>query len=230
MISISEDLYSVFLADLSEAERERVRHYADNFGIEPTDAVWALMIVLGRYSDLYEAVPGKINVTVQGILEKIQSVAAAEAESSRVRLQASLTDAVIGAAESVAARKGRRELVLARVRSRACSWLQCRGRGASCGIMGALRGWFAGIRALESRRPGAFERLRPARLEIGIRRLLPQGRRREAVWLARSVRPGASQMQCNMLGKVNGSIWNYLHVLNQMPTRSLQCALKRSCS
>jgi len=64
-----------------------------------------------HYSDLYEAVPGKINVTVQGILEKIQSAAAAEAESSRVRLQASLTDAVVGAAESVAARKGRRELV-----------------------------------------------------------------------------------------------------------------------
>src|ERR1035438_2455060 len=92
MISTSDDLYSVFLADLSEEERNRVRSYADNFGIEPTDAVWALMIVLGRYSDLYEAVPGKINVTVQGILEKIQSVAAAEAESYRVRLQASLTD------------------------------------------------------------------------------------------------------------------------------------------
>jgi hypothetical protein len=107
----TDDLYSVFLADLSEAERERVRTYADTFGIEPTDAVWALMIVLGRYSDLYEAVPGKINVTVQGILEKIQSVAATEAESSRLRLQASLTDAVVGAAESVAARKCRSELL-----------------------------------------------------------------------------------------------------------------------
>ena len=107
----SDDLYSVFLADLSEAERERVRSYADTFGIEPTDAVWALMIVLGRYCDLYEAVPGKINGTVQGILEKIQSAAAAEAESSRARLQASLTDAVVSAAESVAARKGRRDLV-----------------------------------------------------------------------------------------------------------------------
>ena len=107
----SDDLYSVLLADLTETERERVRSYADKFGIEPTDAVWSLMIVLGHYSDLYEAVPGKINVTVQGILEKIQSVAAAEAESSRIRLQASLTDAVVGAAESVAARKGRRELV-----------------------------------------------------------------------------------------------------------------------
>ena len=111
MISTSDDLYSVFLADLSEEERNRVRSYADNFGIEPTDAVWALMIVLGRYSDLYEAVPQKINVTVQGILEKIQSVAAAEAESSRVRLQASLTDAVVGAAESVATRKGLRDLL-----------------------------------------------------------------------------------------------------------------------
>jgi hypothetical protein len=111
MISTSDDLYSVFLADLSEKERDRVRRYADRFGIEPTDAVWALMIVLGWYGDLYEAVPQKINVTVQGILEKIQSVAAAEAESSRVRLQASLTDAVVGAAESVAARNGRRELV-----------------------------------------------------------------------------------------------------------------------
>ena len=111
MIAPSDDLYSVFLADLSESERERVRLYADTFGIEPTDAVWALMIVLGRYSDLYEAVPEKIKVTVQGILEKIQSAAAAEAEASRVRLQASLTDAVVGAAESVAARKGRRELL-----------------------------------------------------------------------------------------------------------------------
>ena len=111
MISPSDDLYSVFLADLSESERERVRLYADTFGIEPTDAVWALMIVLGRYSDMYEAVPEKIKVTVQGILEKIQSAAAAEAEASRVRLQVSLTDAVVGAAESVAARKGRRELL-----------------------------------------------------------------------------------------------------------------------
>jgi len=34
-----------------------------------------------HYSDLYKAVPEKINVTVQGILEKIRSVAAAEAES-----------------------------------------------------------------------------------------------------------------------------------------------------
>jgi hypothetical protein len=111
MISPGDDLYSVFLADLSEAERERVRSYADTFGIEPTDAVWALMIVLGRYSDLYEAVPEKINVTVRGILEKIRSAAAAEAESSRARLQASLTDAVVDAAESVAARKGRSELL-----------------------------------------------------------------------------------------------------------------------
>ncbi len=111
MIRPSDDLYSVLLADLSETERERVRSHADKFGIEPTDAVWALMIVLGHYSDLYEAVPEKINVTVQGILEKIRSSAAAEAESSRVRLQASLTDAVVGAAESVAARKGLSELV-----------------------------------------------------------------------------------------------------------------------
>jgi hypothetical protein len=107
----SDDLYSVLLADLSETERDRVRSYADKFGIEPTDAVWALMIVLGRYSDLYEEVPEKINVTVQSILEKIRSAAAAEAESSRARLQVSLTDAVVGAAESVAARKGLRDLL-----------------------------------------------------------------------------------------------------------------------
>ena len=197
MISTSDDLYSVFLADLSEKERDRVRRYADKFGIEPTDAVWALMIVLGWYGDLYEAVPQKINVTVQGILEKIQSVAAAEAESSRVRLQASLTDAVVGAAESVAARNGRRELVkwsrhcvhgggiharlrfccwvLARLRSRSRPRLQCRRRGSSCGVVGAVRRWFAGIRTLEGRRSGTFERLRPARLEAGIRGLLPQG-------------------------------------------------------
>jgi hypothetical protein len=107
----SDDLYSVLLADLTETERERVRSYADKFGIEPTDAVWSLMIVLGHYSDLYEAVPQKINVTVQGILEKIRSSAAAEAEASRVRLQVSLTDAVVGAAESVAAKKGLRDLL-----------------------------------------------------------------------------------------------------------------------
>jgi hypothetical protein len=69
------------------------------------------MIVLGQYSDLYEAVPEKINATVHGILEKTRLASAAQAESSRVRLQASLTDAVVGAAESVAARNGRCELV-----------------------------------------------------------------------------------------------------------------------
>ena len=34
MIPSSDDLYSVFLADLSETERERVRSYADKFGID----------------------------------------------------------------------------------------------------------------------------------------------------------------------------------------------------
>ena len=83
MISTNDDLYSVFLADLSEAERERVRSYADRFGIEPTDAVWSLMIVLGHYSELYEAVLGKINLTVQGILEKSQTTAATESMAAR---------------------------------------------------------------------------------------------------------------------------------------------------
>jgi cytidylate kinase len=40
MPQTNDDLYSVFLADLSEKERDRVRRYADNFGIDPTDAVW----------------------------------------------------------------------------------------------------------------------------------------------------------------------------------------------
>ena len=192
MISTSDDLYSVFLADLSEEERNRVRSYADNFGIEPTDAVWALMIVLGRYSDLYEAVPGKINVTVQGILEKIQSVAAAEAESSRVRLQASLTDAVVGAAESVAARKGRRELVKwSAIASTAGVfvfaimfvlgyWLgfdHGRARGFNAGVEGHLAASWAlsadGLRAYELWKAGDLEHLtvcdRPGwKLESGV--------------------------------------------------------------
>jgi hypothetical protein len=192
MISTSDDLYSVFLADLSEEERNRVRHYADNFGIEPTDAVWALMIVLGRYSDLYEAVPGKINVTVQGILEKIQSVAAAEAESSRDRLQASLTDAVVGAAESVAARKGRRELVKwSAIASTAGVfvfavmfvlgyWLgfdHGRARGFNAGVEGHLAASWAlstdGLRAYELWKAGDLEHLtacdRPGwKLESGV--------------------------------------------------------------
>ena len=192
MISTSDDLYSVFLADLSEEERNRVRHYADNFGIEPTDAVWALMIVLGRYSDLYEAVPGKINVTVQGILDKIRSVATAEAESSRVRLQASLTDAVIGAAESVAARKGRRELAKwSAIASTAGVfvfavmfvlgyWLgfdHGRARGFNAGVEGHLAASWAlsadGLRAYELWKAGDLEHLtacdRPGwKLESGI--------------------------------------------------------------
>jgi hypothetical protein len=192
MISTSDDLYSVFLADLSEKERDRVRRYADNFGIEPTDAVWALMVVLGRYSDLYEAVPGKINVTVQGILEKIQSVAAAEAESSRVRLQASLTDAVVGAAESVAARNGRRELVkwsaiastagifVFAVMFAIGYWLgfdHGRARGFNAGVEGHLVASWAlsadGLRAYELWKTGDLEHLtacnRPGwKLEFGV--------------------------------------------------------------
>jgi hypothetical protein len=188
----SDDLYSVFLADLSETERERVRSYADKFGIEPTDAVWALMIVLGHYSDLYEAVPEKINVTVRGILEKIQSAAAAEAEKSRVCLQASLTDAVVGAAESVAARNGRRELVkwsaiasTARVFVFGVMfvlgyWLgfdHGRARGFNAGIEGHLAASWAlsvdGLRAYELWKAGDLEHLtacdRPGwKLESGV--------------------------------------------------------------
>jgi ElaB/YqjD/DUF883 family membrane-anchored ribosome-binding protein len=192
MISPSDDLYSVFLADLSEDERERVRSYADRFGIEPTDAVWALMIVLGHYSDLYEAVPEKINVTVQGILEKIRSAAAAEAESSRVRLQASLTDAVVGAAESVAARKGLRELLKWSAIATAAGvfmlagvfvlgyWLgfdHGRARGFNAGVEGHLVASWAlsedGFRAYELWKAGDLEHLtacdRPGwKLESGV--------------------------------------------------------------
>jgi len=192
MISTSDDLYSVFLADLSEDERERVRSYADRFGIEPTDAVWALMIVLGHYSDLYEAVPEKINVTVQGILERIRSAAAAEAESSRVRLQASLTDAVVGAAESVAARKGLRELLKWSAIATAAGvfmlagvfvlgyWLgfdHGRARGFNAGVEGHLVASWAlsvdGFRAYELWKAGDLEHLtacdRPGwKLESGV--------------------------------------------------------------
>jgi hypothetical protein len=192
MISPSDDLYSVLLADLSEDERERVRSYADRFGIEPTDAVWALMIVLGHYSDLYEAVPEKINVTVQGILEKIQSAAAAEAESSRVRLQASLTDAVVGAAESVAARKGLRELLKWSAIATAAGmfmlagvfvlgyWLgfdHGRARGFNAGVEGHLVASWAlsvdGFRSYELWKAGDLEHLtacdRPGwKLESGV--------------------------------------------------------------
>ena len=52
MPSPSNDLYSAYLDELSEPERERVKLFADTFGIEPADAMWALMIVLGRYGDL----------------------------------------------------------------------------------------------------------------------------------------------------------------------------------
>jgi len=178
MMPPSDDLYSVFLADLSETERERVRSYADTFGIEPTDAVWALMIVLGRYNDLYEAVPEKINVTVQGILEEIRSAAAAEAESSRVRLQASLTDALAGAAESVAAKKGLRDLLKWSAIASAAGvfmlagifvfgyWLgfdHGRARGFNAGVEGHLVASWAlsvdGLRAYELWRAGDLEHL-----------------------------------------------------------------------
>jgi hypothetical protein len=90
----NESLYSAFLADLSESERERVQHLAEQFGIDPTDAVWALMIVLGRYSDIYAAVPGKIELTVQGLLEKIQT-AAGDGEAIRERVEHSVREAVV---------------------------------------------------------------------------------------------------------------------------------------
>ena len=192
MIPPSDDLYSVLLADLSETERERVRSHADKFGIEPTDAVWALMIVLGHYSELYEAVPEKINLTVQGILEKIRSAAAAEAESSRVRLQASLTDAVVGAAESVAARKGLSELLKWSSIASAMGvlllagvfvfgyWLgfdHGRARGFSAGVEGQHASSWAlsvdGLRAYELWKGGDLEHLtacdRPGwKLESGV--------------------------------------------------------------
>jgi len=84
MISPSDDLYKRFFLRTCRRKsvtefgvRRQVRHRADRCRM-------GLMIVLGWYGDLYEPVPQKINVTVQGILEKIQSAAAAEAESSRV--------------------------------------------------------------------------------------------------------------------------------------------------
>jgi hypothetical protein len=136
------------------------------------------MIVLGHYSELYEAVPEKINLTVQGILEKTRSAAAAEAESSKVRLQASLTDAVVGAAESVAARNGRRELVKwsAIASTVGVFMLVCifvagywvgfdhgRARGFNAGVEGHLAASWAlsvdGLRAYELWKAGDLEHL-----------------------------------------------------------------------
>jgi hypothetical protein len=51
--------------------------------------------------DMTEVVPDKNDITVQGILEKSQSAVAAEAESSRARLQADFEDAVVGALDEV---------------------------------------------------------------------------------------------------------------------------------
>lgn len=93
MPSPSENLYSAFLADLSESERERVQDLAEQFGIDPTDAVWALMIVLGRYSDIYAAIPGKIEVTVQGLLEKIEAAAGGD-ELLRARVEQTVRSTV----------------------------------------------------------------------------------------------------------------------------------------
>jgi excisionase family DNA binding protein len=53
------------------------------------------MIVLGRYSDLHEAVPEKVKLTVQGILRKIQPPARADAQPARARLQASSTSSFV---------------------------------------------------------------------------------------------------------------------------------------
>ena len=47
----------------------------------------------GARNDLYEAFPGKDRLTVRGIPEKTQPAAAADAEHSRARLQASSTGA-----------------------------------------------------------------------------------------------------------------------------------------
>jgi excisionase family DNA binding protein len=91
----SNDLYSAYLDELSEPERERVKLFADTFGIEPADAMWALMIVLGRYGDLHEAVPEKVKLTVQRILEKIKARAGADGQPTRTRLQASSTAAFV---------------------------------------------------------------------------------------------------------------------------------------
>ena len=104
-IAENEDLYSVVLADLSETERERVRDYAEQFGIEPTDAVWSIMIVLGRYSDIYSAVPSKIELTVRALLEKIQ-VAAGDSEGIRSALERSLREAVVEIVQSEVERLG----------------------------------------------------------------------------------------------------------------------------
>jgi len=47
----------------------------------------------GARNDLYKGIPGKDRLTVQGIPEKTQSAAAADAEPSRARLQAYSTGA-----------------------------------------------------------------------------------------------------------------------------------------
>jgi len=188
---------------------------------------------------------------VQGILEKIRSVAAAEAESSRVRLQASLTDAVSRRGRVRGDQKGLRDLLKWSAIVSAAGlfilggvfvsgyWLgfdHGRARGFNAGVEGHLAASWAlsvdGLRAYGLWQGGDLGHLaacdRPGwKLESGVCYPRPT---KGSCMVGAFGETGRKSNATQQVGKVNGSLWNCLRVLTHLPIRSLQFAPKRSCS
>lgn len=110
MIEAESSLERV-LEGLSDAQKEDLQRVAANLGIEPTDALWSVLAALEYYRHLYAEIPGEINRTVEGLLEKVKETTNTELEASRARVEESLVAAVSGAAETIASTVSRRRLI-----------------------------------------------------------------------------------------------------------------------
>jgi hypothetical protein len=83
-------------------ELRTINRIKDVLGIEPNDALWAVLIALQYYNSLYEAIPGQISKATDVAMDRARSMADATMEAAAADAQAKMAGAVAKIANDVA--------------------------------------------------------------------------------------------------------------------------------
>lgn len=136
----------------SEEEARRLHHIQNIIGIRSNDAIWALMLALEHYQQLYQQMPQKIEDAGRVAVNQIKDTAMIVAASAAVEAKQELAGELAKVVQDVADRSARKQ-----------HW-QWIGVGLSCATMGIIgTGWTA------------FERGREAGVGIGYQEARTEG-------------------------------------------------------
>ena len=94
MPSPEEAYERLFKKVLSDEERLRMMEVQRALGLQPTDSLWSLFVVLGYYVRLYEKLLEEIKTSCQEILEKFRKTSEETARAAQLKALEGLHEAV----------------------------------------------------------------------------------------------------------------------------------------